>query len=51
MHDIDFLPEAIWVDRVGLEVIPQDSKHIQVELKVVVFTDNPDNSDQVDCSG
>lgn len=51
LSHLENLPEAIWVDRVGLEVISQDSKYIQAEIKLVVFADNPDNSDQVDRSG
>jgi len=51
LSDLEGLPEAVWVNRIGLEVLPQEGENIQAELRLVVFTDNPDNSDQVDHSG
>lgn len=51
LADMEGLPESIWVDRIGIDVTPQDGKDIQVEMKLVIFADNPDNSGQVDRSG
>jgi len=49
--DLESLPEAIWVKHLGLETVPQNDKDVQAKISLVIFTDNPDNSDQVDRSG
>lgn len=51
LADVERLTKSVWVDQVRFEKIPQDSKNIQVEINLVIFADNPVNSDQVNRSG
>ena len=51
LADVEGLSKSVWVENVSFEKIPEDRKVIQAEIKLVIFTDNPVNSDQVDSSG
>jgi Tfp pilus assembly protein PilO len=45
LRDIERLPPTIWVESVRLDKAAQNTKDIQCELNLVVFSDNPQSSD------
>lgn len=42
---LERLPATIWVESIRMEKMPQDTKAIQCELNMVVFSNNPQDSD------
>ncbi len=48
---LEALPQAIWIEHVSIEKQPQDKENVSCEASLVIFADNPDNSDQVKPSG
>jgi Tfp pilus assembly protein PilO len=42
---LEELPASIWVDHLKIENADQDGKSVKVEMKLVLFADNPEKSD------
>jgi len=45
LRSLEGLPEALWIDSLNLENLDQDEQSVKCELTLVVFADNPENSD------
>jgi Tfp pilus assembly protein PilO len=51
LETLENLPQTIWVENVEFSTSGQSEGAVKCEVELVVFTDNPDNSDQVDIAG
>ncbi|HLA84914.1 MAG TPA: type 4a pilus biogenesis protein PilO [Thermoguttaceae bacterium] len=46
LNSLETMPETIWIDRLEIEKPGKDGNIVSCELNIVVFVDNPENSDQ-----
>lgn len=46
LYKLESLAQIVWVERFTIEKSREDSQQLQCEISLVIFTDNPENSDQ-----
>jgi Tfp pilus assembly protein PilO len=51
LHDLEALPQTIWIDNLQLQLDSKLGKDVHCELTLAVFVDKTDESDQVKGSG
>jgi len=51
LHHLEALPQAIWIEGLKIEQSRQDRESVECQLELLIFADNPDDSDQVDLTG
>jgi Tfp pilus assembly protein PilO len=49
--ELEDLPQTIWVDSLQLEAMWQSGDSVQCGLDLIIFADNPDDSDQAKLAG
>lgn len=45
--DIERLPHPLWIERLRMEATGENREDVHAEMTLAIFTDNPENSDQV----
>ncbi len=45
LHELESLPERVWVDSIKMSRTQEAGDSVQCELRLVVFVDNPENTD------
>jgi len=48
LRDLESLRETIWIESLKMERPSEDSENVQCQLALAIFSDKPDDSDQVD---
>ena len=51
LHHLEALPQTIWIEELNIEQSGQNGEDVECELELLIFADNPDDSDQVDLAG
>jgi len=51
LAQLERLPQTIWIEDLRIEPAGKAGEVVQCEVSLVVFADNPENSDQVNSSG
>jgi Tfp pilus assembly protein PilO len=51
LGSLEAMPQTAWLQRLEIEKAERNSEAVTCEINLVVFTDNPENSNQVEQSG
>jgi len=47
LYRLESLSQTMWIDHITIEKAPQPAEILQCEIRLVIFTGNPENSDQI----
>ncbi|MCS7304276.1 MAG: type 4a pilus biogenesis protein PilO [Thermoguttaceae bacterium] len=47
LYSLEKLPQIIWIDRFAIEKASKSNQQLQCEISLVIFTENPEISDQI----
>ncbi len=50
LRELEALPQAIWIERLRIEKVPQFGETVDCEVSLVIFADNPGDSGQENSS-